>query len=116
MSSTQSISNLTERIRAFINGCESSIHSDRSSPTPGEEEEFNSLALALFSFQFERNQPYRYFCESRRVRPQNVTHWNQIPAIPTSAFKELELSCLPVEERSTVFYSSGTTGQQPSRH
>jgi hypothetical protein len=36
--------------------------------------------------------------------------------VPTSVFKELDLSCLPPEERTTVFHSSGTTNQHPSRH
>lgn len=36
--------------------------------------------------------------------------------MPASAFKELELSCVPVEERTIVFHSSGTTERQPSRH
>jgi len=80
------------------------------------EDGFGSLALDLFALQFEHNAPYRRFCESRRALPGAVEHWSQIPAVPTSAFKELELSCLPVEQRTTVFHSSGTTGQRPSRH
>jgi hypothetical protein len=36
--------------------------------------------------------------------------------VPTSAFKEFELSCLPAAERTAVFHSSGTTAQRPSRH
>jgi hypothetical protein len=36
--------------------------------------------------------------------------------VPTSAFKELEFSCLPEAARTAVFHSSGTTGQRPSRH
>jgi hypothetical protein len=32
------------------------------------------------------------------------------------AFKELELSSLPPAERTSVFHSSGTTEQKPSRH
>ena len=36
--------------------------------------------------------------------------------MPTSAFKEVELSCLPPDERTAVFHSSGTTEQKPSRH
>ena len=39
-----------------------------------------------------------------------------IPAMPTAAFKEWELSCLPAEQRTAVFHSSGTTAQQQSRH
>ena len=36
--------------------------------------------------------------------------------MPTSAFKELEISCLRPDQRTQVFYSSGTTAQKPSRH
>jgi len=77
---------------------------------------FDQLALELFAQQFEQNAPYRRFCEARGVCPQTVSHWTAIPAVPTSAFKVLELSCLPAAGRTTVFHSSGTTGHQPSRH
>src|SRR5579859_7133829 len=80
------------------------------------ESEFNELALVLFELQFRSNFAYREFCESRRISPERLTHWGDIPPIPACAFKELELSCIPEPERTTVFYSSGTTAQQPSRH
>ena len=80
------------------------------------EEEFNSLALELFSLQFQHNLPYRKFCEARRSLPSIARCWKDIPAIPTTAFKELDLTCLPPEERTIVFHSSGTTGHRPSRH
>ncbi len=50
------------------------------------------------------------------MRPDTVMHWTAIPAAPTSAFKEFELTCLPASQRTTVFHSSGTTTQQPSRN
>jgi len=78
--------------------------------------EFNGLALMLFTLQFEHNPAYRKLCEARKISPHSTTHWTQIPPVPTSAFKELELSCLPPDERPRVFYSSGTTAQQPSRN
>jgi hypothetical protein len=87
-----------------------------SSPGSGDERLFNSLALELFALQFKHNAAYRRFCEARDATPERITNWNQIPAVPTSAFKELELSCLSPAERSTVFHSSGTTGHRPSRH
>ena len=77
---------------------------------------FDQLALELFALQFEQNAPYRRFCEARRILPKTAAHWTAIPAVPTSAFKELDLSCLPVEQRTRVFHSSGTTAHQPSRH
>ena len=80
------------------------------------QEDFNALALELFALQFKHNASYGKFCEARGVSPENISRWNEIPAIPTSAFKELELSCLPPDERTHVFHSSGTTEQKPSRH
>jgi hypothetical protein len=78
--------------------------------------EFNVLALELFTLQFKYNAAYRKICEARNITPQVVEHWTQIPAVPTSAFKELELTSIPAGERTAVFYSSGTTEQKPSRH
>jgi hypothetical protein len=77
---------------------------------------FEELALQLFHLQFTHNLAYRKFCQGRGASPANVASWTDIPAVPTSAFKELELSCLPREDRTAVFYSSGTTAQEPSRH
>ena len=74
------------------------------------------LALELFALQFKHNPAYRKICEARRLSPEIVTHWTQIPAVPTGAFKELELTSIPPAERTAVFHSSGTTGQNPSRH
>jgi hypothetical protein len=78
--------------------------------------EFNELALALFSLQFEQVPPYRQFCQARRKAPGKVTSWQEIPALPAIAFKEFDVSSLPEEQRQVVFHSSGTTEQRPSRH
>ena len=78
--------------------------------------QFSELALELFALQFENNAAYRKICEARGLTPKAVAHWMHIPAVPASAFKELELSCIPPEERTAVFHSSGTTEQIPSRH
>ena len=77
---------------------------------------FGALALELFALQFRHNPAYRRLCGARGVTPGIVEHWTQIPAVPTTAFKELELSCIPPAERTAVFHSSGTTEQKPSRH
>jgi hypothetical protein len=78
--------------------------------------EFNDLALALFRLQFVQNLPYQRYCKSQAITPDNITTWTQIPAIPIHAFKEFDLTCLPPDSRTTVFHSSGTTAQNPSRH
>lgn len=82
----------------------------------GEANDFPRLALALFQLQYENVPPYRAFCESQRVAPHAVETWADIPAVPTSAFKDFEFTSITSGQRTTVFCSSGTTEQRPSRH
>lgn len=77
---------------------------------------FDCQARSLFSLQFQHNPIYQRVCASLGRTPATVHHWSDIPAIPTRAFREQEFTSLPETERTTIFYSSGTTGQQPSRH
>lgn len=80
------------------------------------DDEFADLAMGLFEWQFERNEPFRKLCEARKRTPETVSHWTQIPAVPTGSFKEFEFSCLPVNDRPVVFHTSGTSVQKPGRH
>lgn len=80
------------------------------------EQRFNALALELFALQYAANAAYRKVCDARGARPDAVTHWSQIPSVPTVAFKELEMTCLPPERRERTFESSGTTRRAASRH
>ena len=84
--------------------------------SPTARPDFEELALALFQLQFQHNAPYQRLCLTRGVRPDSIRQWSDVPAVPASAFKELELTSLAKEERTTVFHSSGTTGQERSRH
>jgi len=76
------------------------------------EEAFNDLALELFTLQIEHNPAFRTLCVTRK----SPRSWQEIPAVPTAAFKELELTSVPPSERLKEFRSSGTTEQKPSRH
>ena len=84
--------------------------------TPIADCQFSELALELFALQFQHNFAYHKICAARNLTPATVKDWSQIPAVPTSAFKELELTSIPPQERTAVFHSSGTTEQKPSRH
>ncbi len=73
------------------------------------EERFEALALELFAFQFAHCEIYRRYCEGRGQTPEKVETWRQIPAVPTSAFKEVELRCFPAECTEHRFRTSGTS-------
>ncbi len=76
------------------------------------DKDFNALALAVFTQQFQLNLPYQRFCRQRGQTPDTVTRWQAIPAVPTVAFKELDLTCGPPEK---IFLTSGTTRGQEKR-
>jgi len=71
--------------------------------------EFDSLALRVFRFQFERNPLYRAYCESRDVTPGSVATALEVPAVPTSAFKAVPLVAGDPDTVEAVFRTSGTT-------
>jgi hypothetical protein len=74
-----------------------------------DEARFESLALDLFQFQFERCEPYRRFCEARGRTPSTVVAWQEVPAVPAGAFKEVELRSFPKELERATFRTSGTS-------
>ena len=80
------------------------------------DEDFAMLAMELFRLQFVHNPVYRRVCEAAGMSPDTASRWQEIPAIPTAAFKDYAVTCLPPAERTHVFHSSGTTAQRPSRH
>jgi hypothetical protein len=110
MESISQLSALALRVRGLI------LSRSRAADRQFTESVFNGLALELFELQFQANTSYRRLCESRNALPSTVEHWSRIPAMPTSAFKEFEVSCLPAAQRTRVFHSSGTTQERPSRH
>ena len=83
---------------------------------PTSDEEFDRLAREIFAFQYERCAPYQAYCQQLKLTPQTVTHWKQIPAVPTSAFKDFALTCFPVEEAVAEFHTSGTTREHAGKH
>lgn len=76
---------------------------------------FNALALRLFAHQVRHNPAYARFCQSRGRTPATVRRWQDIPAVPVNGFKQLTLSCTPVEACERVFMTSGTTGGEANR-
>jgi hypothetical protein len=74
--------------------------------------DFEGWALRVFAHQYERNAPYRAFCDRRGVTPRTVAAWDDVPAVPTAAFRRLDLACGPAE---ATFRTSGTTGGPDAR-
>ncbi|HYV57652.1 MAG TPA: hypothetical protein VE911_08905 [Candidatus Nitrosopolaris sp.] len=74
--------------------------------------DFEAWAVRIFAHQFERNAPYRTVCERRGVTPSVVARWEDVPPVPTAAFRQHELTCGPPE---AIFRTSGTTAGPATR-
>jgi hypothetical protein len=81
------------------------------------EEEFGAVALQIFELQFLGNEAYRRYCESRGRTPASVSRWEDVPSVPATAFKYLDLLSAPGRPEA-VFLTSGTTrgGGRRGRH
>jgi hypothetical protein len=79
---------------------------------------FDETALEVFAYQFERNLPYRRYAESLGKTPTTVGKWQDIPSIPTDAFKfpEHPLRCFSAESVKATFRTSGTTKDIRGEH
>ncbi|MBW2936991.1 acyl transferase [Aureisphaera sp. CAU 1614] len=78
-------------------------------------QEFETLALQVFQYQYEHVAPYRDFCNLLHKNPDNVTSLKSIPFLPIEFFKSHTILS-DQKESQTIFTSSGTTGMVTSNH
>lgn len=84
------------------------------SPTSSDAD-FDSLALAIFQYQSTYNTVYRTYLRHLRINPAEIKAVYQIPFLPISFFKTQSVKTGDTNVALT-FASSGTTGEQTSRH
>jgi acyl-CoA synthetase (AMP-forming)/AMP-acid ligase II len=66
--------------------------------------DFEATALALYAWQRANNPEYDRFCGEI-----DVGHWSQIPAPPTTLFRDLSFTCFDPQSAKIIFKTSGTT-------
>jgi len=77
--------------------------------------EFEAKTLEVFEFQYEHNRVYRDFCSHLKRSPKNVIHIDEIPFLPIEFFKSRKI--ITGQKTAQIsFSSSGTTGNQTSKH
>jgi hypothetical protein len=79
------------------------------------EDNFTSLALEIFNFQYEHNIVYNQYCRALQVDIAKVDSIKKIPFLPIGFFKTHKV-ITTVFEPAVVFESSGTTQTINSRH
>ncbi len=79
------------------------------------EENFESLALAIFCHQRNENPVYAKYCEYVGTAGR-IDSWKEIPAMPQLAFKRSNIRSFPIIETKAEFRTSGTTGEGYGKH
>ncbi|AKU98575.1 Long-chain-fatty-acid--luciferin-component ligase [Labilithrix luteola] len=97
---------LHERARALVSAYE------KEAPAP---ESLDSLACDLARFQAESIEGYARLCKARGVDPASLSRAEDIPAVPTDAFKLTRVATFEPEETRAVFRTSGTTQGKETR-
>ena len=81
----------------------------RGAHAPMDDAELDALARDVFAHQYACNAPYRAFCDRRGATPETVRGWDDVPAVPTDAFKAAALVFGDPADAAAVFRTSGTT-------
>lgn len=82
----------------------------------GKIDDFDALAMDLFVFQANKNKVYRRYLEVRGIDPGKITEVKDIPFLPISLFKTQKVISGAEKLFDSWYSSSGTTGQENSRH
>lgn len=72
--------------------------------------DFEETALSLYRWQRAHNPEYDRFCAD--AAPQT---WTEIPAVPTTLFRDVSLTSFASDKATVVFHTSGTTAGRPGR-
>ena len=75
---------------------------------------FQEVTFNVFHFQYKNNPVYKSYCNLLKKNPANIKEISAIPFIPISFFKSHSVICTKKYEK--VFYSSGTTSENLSKH
>lgn len=78
---------------------------------------FEQIALDVFRYQYAYNEVYQSYVLALGKNEKEVQCLQDIPFLPISLFKNKSVCThFPSEKAEVVFTSSGTTGQQVSKH
>ena len=79
------------------------------------DQDFESLALQIFHFQYANNPVYHSWVRTLGIDPTCINSIFRIPFLPISFFKTHNVVTGNFQPEA-IFESSGTTGETPSRH
>src|SRR5512134_1508532 len=101
MTSNQSITHrLTEEVLSIIDaGVDAELSDSR----------FNDYCMQLFALQYETNKIFREFCDIKKVRPGDISRWEDVPLVYNDVFKTHLVASFPLEKSVMACLTGGTT-------
>lgn len=72
-------------------------------------EQFNDYSLQLFKLHYETNKIFREFCEIKKVKPDDISRWQDIPMVYNDVFKTHLVASFPLEQSVMACLTGGTT-------
>jgi hypothetical protein len=78
-------------------------------------EAFEPLALEIYRLQRRFNFPYEQYCRLLDA-PKAPKSWEEIPAVPQTAFKHASLRIFSQASEVAAFHTSGTSGEGYGTH
>ncbi len=71
--------------------------------------DFNAYCLRMFALHYEVNAIFREFCEAKKVRPGDISQWQDIPMVYNDVFKTHLVASFPLEKSVMACLTGGTT-------
>lgn len=70
---------------------------------------FNDYSMQLFALQYETNKIFREFCDIKKVKPGNISRWQDVPMVYNDVFKTHLVASFPLEQSVMACLTGGTT-------
>ncbi len=71
--------------------------------------DFNGLCLREAVLHYATNKIFREFCDAKKVRPWELTRWQDVPMVYNDVFKTHLVTSFPVENAVLGCLTGGTT-------
>ena len=71
--------------------------------------DFNDYCLRMFALHYEVNAIFREFCDAKKVKPGDISTWQDIPMVYNDVFKTHLVASFPLEKSVMACLTGGTT-------
>ena len=71
--------------------------------------DFNDYCLRMFALHYQVNAIFREFCDAKKVKPGDISRWQDIPLVYNDVFKTHLVASFPLEKSVMACLTGGTT-------